>query len=59
MAGGGKGPNLFRTTQDTSRFFEAVAAGTEGTTMPAFGSLLTPEQIWKIHAFLVSRDRLE
>ena len=59
MAGGGKGPNLFRTTQDPMRFFEAVAAGTEGTTMPAFGSLLTPEQIWEIHAFVVSRDRLE
>jgi alcohol dehydrogenase (cytochrome c) len=56
---GGSGPNLFRTTMDPSRFFEAVTAGTEGTTMPAFGSLLNPEQIWEIHAFVVSRDRLE
>ena len=60
LAGGGTGPNLFRTTQDPSQFFEAVAAGTdEGTTMPAFGSLLTPEQIWEVYAFVVFRDGLE
>ena len=60
LAGGGTGPNLFGTTQDPSQFFEAVAAGTdEGTTMPAFDSLLTPEQIWEVYAFVVSRDGLE
>ena len=41
-----------------SRFHEAVAEGLEGTTMPAFGSLLTADQIWELHAFVLSRDRL-
>ena len=56
---GGSGSNLFRTTMDPGRFYEAVAKGTEGTTMPAFESLLTREQIWELHAFVLSRDRLD
>ena len=55
---GGSGSNLFRTTMSPSRFHQSVAEGTEGTTMPAFGSLLTTDQIWEVHAFVLSRDRL-
>jgi mono/diheme cytochrome c family protein len=42
-----------------SRFQRAVSDGVAGTTMAAFGSLLTPDQIWELHAFVVSRDRLD
>ena len=56
---GGSGSNLFRTTMSPSRFHQSVAEGTEGTTMPAFGSLLTTDQIWEVHAFVLSRDRLD
>jgi hypothetical protein len=56
--GGGSGPNLFRTKLSPTQFFDAVAKGRKGTTMPSFGSLLSTEQIWEVHAFLVSRDGL-
>jgi len=55
---GGSGSNLFRTTLSPSRFQEVVAAGGQDTLMPAFGSLLTTEQIEEVLAFLLSRDRL-
>ncbi|HXV63516.1 MAG TPA: cytochrome c, partial [Vicinamibacteria bacterium] len=57
--GAARGAPLFRTTLSPSRFLEAVAEGREGTLMPSFGSLLTSEQILELHAFVVSRDRLE
>ncbi len=56
---GGSGTNLFRTTMNPSRFQRSVSEGTEGTTMAAFGSLLTTDQIWELHAFVLSRDRLD
>ncbi len=59
QSAGGSGSNLFRTTMSPSRFHQSVADGTEGTTMPAFGSLLTTDQIWEVYAFVLSRDRLD
>jgi mono/diheme cytochrome c family protein len=59
MAGGGSGSNLFRTTLGPSRFKEAVIKGREGTTMPAFGDLLTTDEIWAIFDFVLSRDQLQ
>lgn len=56
---GGSGPNLFRTTINPSRFQQVVSEGAEGTTMAAFGSLLTQDQIWELHAFVLSRDRFD
>ena len=57
-AGGGSGPNLFRTRLRPTRFFDDVATGRAGTDMPSFESILTADQIWEIYAFVVSRDHL-
>jgi len=57
-AGGGSGPSLFRTKLSASQFLEVVARGRKGTIMPPFGAVLTPDQIWEIHAFVASRDSL-
>jgi len=56
--GGGASPNLFRNGMPTGRFLDAVTQGREGTNMPAFGELLTQDEIWRVHAFLMSRDGL-
>ncbi|MCY4506379.1 MAG: cytochrome c, partial [Acidobacteria bacterium] len=57
-AGGGASPNLFRTGLPTGRFLDAVSRGRDGTNMPAFGELLSQDEIWQVHAFLMSRDGL-
>ena len=57
-SGGGSGPNLFGTTLEVSRFVDKTSSGVPGTTMPAFGSLLTNDQILELHAFVLSRSRL-
>jgi mono/diheme cytochrome c family protein len=59
MGSGGSGPNLFRTALGPARFKQAVAKGREGTMMPAFGSLLSAEEIWAVYEFLLARDRLD
>jgi alcohol dehydrogenase (cytochrome c) len=59
LGSGGSGPTLFRTTLTPSRFKEAVAKGKQGTTMPAFGGLLSTEEIWAVYEFLLARDRLQ
>jgi mono/diheme cytochrome c family protein len=58
MAAGGSGPRIFRSSLNPRRYFEIVEKGVPGTLMPAFRGLLTPEQIWQIHAFTSSHDRL-
>ena len=58
MAAGGSGPKIFRSQLSPRRFFEIVEKGVPGTSMPSFHSLLTPEQIWHIHAFTSAHDRL-
>ena len=55
-AGGGSGPNIFRTGLASRQFVEWVLQGGDG--MPAFRDLLDREQILKVHALVVSRDRL-
>ena len=55
-AGGGSGPNLFRTALRADQFIESVRNGGEG--MPAFGDLLDDDLVLKIHALVVSRDSL-
>ena len=57
-AGGGAGPNVFRTKLPTGQFIETVTNGREGAGMPPFGQLLSRDQIWQVHAFLLSRDFL-
>ena len=48
---------MFRSRLTHQRFFEVVARGVVENNMPAFGELLSPEQIWEVHAYLMSRDR--
>ena len=57
-SGGGSGPNLFKTKLSPMQFFDVVARGRKGTVMPSFSSLLTIDQVWEVHAFLMSRDGL-
>jgi alcohol dehydrogenase (cytochrome c) len=58
-AGGASGPSLFRTTIGPLRFKDVVVKGKQGTTMPAFGGLLSTDEIWAIYEFVLSRDRLQ
>jgi mono/diheme cytochrome c family protein len=58
MAAGGSGPRIFRSMLNARRYFEIVEKGVPGTLMPSFRGLLTSEQIWQIHAFTSSHDRL-
>jgi mono/diheme cytochrome c family protein len=55
-AGGGSGPNLFRTALTPRKFVDEVVNGRNG--MPAFRGLLDEQQILKVHAFVASRDQL-
>jgi mono/diheme cytochrome c family protein len=58
MAAGGPGPKIFRSPLPARTFLEKVQNGVPGTSMPAFGGLLKPEQIWQIHAFTSAHDRM-
>ena len=57
-SGGGAGPSLFRNRLPLGEFLDTVNRGRPGTNMPAFEELLTPDEIWQVHAFLMSRDAL-
>jgi mono/diheme cytochrome c family protein len=57
-SGGASGPNLFRSKLPAAKFRDTVVKGHEGTAMPSFGTLLSVQEIWEIHAFVMSRDRL-
>lgn len=50
--GGGRGPNLFATKLDDEQFLITVMNGRKGTLMPVFGLRLTPDDVWKVRAFL-------
>jgi mono/diheme cytochrome c family protein len=54
---GGRGPNIFRTKLSEQQFFDTVKNGGRSG-MPAWSSTLSDEDIWKVHAFVMSRDRL-
>ena len=54
--GSGTGTNVFRSPLSPQEFFDMVADGIEGTNMPAFGALLSPEEIRQVRAYLLSRD---
>ena len=57
-AGGGAGPTIFKTKLGPGRFIETVTNGRQGTNMAAFGQLLSRDEIWQVHAYLMSRDSL-
>lgn len=54
---GGRGPNLFRTKLSEPQFIDTVTNGGRSG-MPAWGSSLSQEEIRKLYAFVMSRDRL-
>ena len=53
---GGSGPNLFGTRLGARSFIEAVLVGSTG--MPSFRELLSQDEILKLHALCVARNRL-
>ncbi len=56
LSQGGRGPNLFATRSSDEKFLETVINGRKGTQMPAFGLRLSPDDVWKVHAFVKSTD---
>lgn len=54
---GGRGPNLFATSLSDEQFLEVAINGRR--TMPAFGTLMSPDEIWAVHAYVKSTDHYE
>jgi len=57
-SGDGAGPSLFKTRLSAGQFIDTVTKGRPGTAMPPFGELLSRDERWQVHAFLLSRDAL-
>lgn len=55
---GGRGPDLFETKLSDAQFAAVVLGGREGFRgkMPAFGKRLSLDQVWKVLAFVRSRN---
>lgn len=55
-----RGPDLFQTEISDEKFLMTVINGREGgrAPMPPFGYVLSPDDVWKVHAFVTARDRL-
>jgi mono/diheme cytochrome c family protein len=53
-----RGPRIFQTKRPYEKFLEIVTNGKQSQrTMPPFGSILSPDDISRIHAYLMSRER--
>jgi mono/diheme cytochrome c family protein len=54
-----RGPDLFKTEISDEKFLMTVINGRTGgrAPMPAFGYVLSPDDVWKVHAFVTARDR--
>ena len=53
-----RGPRIFQTKRPYEKFLEIVINGKKSQrTMPRFGYILSPDDISKIHAYLMSRER--
>lgn len=57
LSQGGRGPNLFASTLSDFKFLDTAVNGRR--TMPAFGTILTPDEIWAVHAYVKSTDHYE
>lgn len=57
LKAGGRGPKLFRTTLAPTEFLRIVLDGRKDTLMPAFRDRLSEEDVWQLHAFVMSRDQ--
>jgi mono/diheme cytochrome c family protein len=55
-----RAPVLFHTALSDEKFLETVINGRKGNrgTMPPFGYVLSPDEVWQIHAFVMARDGL-
>jgi mono/diheme cytochrome c family protein len=55
-----RAPVLFQTELGDEKFLETVISGRHGSrgNMPPFGYVLSPDDVWKVHAFVVARDGL-
>lgn len=55
-----RGPDLFETEISDDAFLTTVINGRTGgrAPMPPFGYVLSPDDVWKVHAFVTARDRL-
>jgi mono/diheme cytochrome c family protein len=55
-----RAPVLFHTELGDEKFLEIVINGRKGNrgTMPPFGYVLSPDEVWQIHAFVMARDGL-
>src|SRR3546814_2092871 len=51
---GARGPNLFKSKLSDEKFLETVINGRKCTQMPAFGLRLSPDEVWKVHAYVQS-----
>lgn len=54
---GGRGPNLFASKLSDEQFLETAINGRR--TMPALGTLMTPDEVWAVHAYVKSTDHYE
>ena len=53
-----RGPRIFQTKRPYEQFVEIVTNGKQSQrTMPPFGDILSREDITRIHAYLMSRER--
>jgi len=55
-----RAPALFQTELSDEKFLETVIAGRQGNrgNMPPFGYVLSPDDVWKVHAFVMAREGL-
>jgi mono/diheme cytochrome c family protein len=55
-----RAPVLFHTALGDEKFLETVINGRKGSrgTMPPFGYVLSPDEVWQVHAFVMARDGL-
>jgi mono/diheme cytochrome c family protein len=55
-----RAPVLFHTELGDEKFLETVINGRKGSrgTMPPFGYVLSPDEVWQVHAFVMARDGL-
>jgi mono/diheme cytochrome c family protein len=55
-----RAPVLFQSELGDEQFLETVISGRQGNrgNMPPFGYVLSPDDVWKVHAFVMARDRM-
>jgi mono/diheme cytochrome c family protein len=55
-----RAPVLFQTELSDEKFLEIVISGRQGNrgNMPPFGYVLSPDDVWQVHAFVMARDRM-